>query len=296
MVLAMPTRLAIYNSKGGVGKTTTAVMVADGLAHFQGLRVLVMDFDRQASASKMLIGKDGIEDATLNKKTLLDVLGAFLSKEHNINKYIYTGASDLIELRDTKEDNKLDMIPSIGIMHDELSDLEQSLQSTMPEAPLDVIMHKHFDAVLKKLDKFYDIVIIDCPAGQSPYALAAIRLADHMIAPTVLEENSLGVLSDLFTFLEDDMGVDPKNKVGVLMCQVDEADENQMQMRKHMKGGLYNYETIYKYIPLRKSLRSAMQHPGMGNYRRLREKYEDNVKTVKDLAKSVVTRLNGHIQ
>jgi chromosome partitioning protein len=49
----MAKRLAIYNLKGGAGKTTTAVMLADGFAHFHKLRVLVMDFDRQASASRI---------------------------------------------------------------------------------------------------------------------------------------------------------------------------------------------------------------------------------------------------
>ena len=72
----MPKCLAIYNSKGGVGKTTTAVMLAEGLAVFHKLRVLVMDFDCQASASRMLIGDEGIEYAILNQKTLPNALKA----------------------------------------------------------------------------------------------------------------------------------------------------------------------------------------------------------------------------
>ena len=36
---------AIANLKGGVGKSTTTVMLADGLAYFYGMHVLVIDLD-----------------------------------------------------------------------------------------------------------------------------------------------------------------------------------------------------------------------------------------------------------
>lgn len=49
--------ISVINLKGGVGKTTTTVAMAEILAGELGKRVLVVDLDPQTNSTTMLMGE-----------------------------------------------------------------------------------------------------------------------------------------------------------------------------------------------------------------------------------------------
>ena len=64
--------LAVANRKGGVGKSTVAVMLAHALSVYGGKRVLVLDLNSQCNASLILMGGQGWNEARKAGKTIAD--------------------------------------------------------------------------------------------------------------------------------------------------------------------------------------------------------------------------------
>ena len=73
-----PPVVAVANLKGGVGKSTTALMLAEGLAYFYGLQVLLCDFDAQANLSETLLTSAGVQRELNQGRGVSAVLDHFL--------------------------------------------------------------------------------------------------------------------------------------------------------------------------------------------------------------------------
>jgi chromosome partitioning protein len=154
-------RVAVALSKGGVGKTTTAVNLAAGLAR-QGRSVLLVDMDTQGQAAKML----GIQPA----KGLADVLNNETPLEQA-----------LVEARP-----KLWLLPggrSLAGLKRIIDRKEFGGERTVYEA-------------LAPLEGSYDYAIIDTAPGWDVLTVNALFYAQEVIAPVALEVMSLQGLAE----------------------------------------------------------------------------------------------------
>ena len=155
----------VANQKGGVGKTTTAVNLAAGLAKV-GQRVLMIDLDPQGNATM----GSGVDKRTL-ELTVYDVL---------------LESSSIAEARVKAEKCGYDVLGSSR----ELSGAEVELV-TMERR------EKRLQAAIAAVAAEYDFVLIDCPPSLSMLTLNGLCAANGVIVPMQCEYFALEGLTDL---------------------------------------------------------------------------------------------------
>jgi chromosome partitioning protein len=153
--IAAPSRLAIFNHKGGTGKTTTSVSIAAGLAS-RGLRVLLVDTDSQ--------GNVGVSLGVKADKTLYHVLVMGVRPE-----------AAAIRVRPN-----LDLITS----NETLAAAELYLAGRQNR---DRILH---DRLASAFDA-YDVVILDCSPSLSLMNQNALVAAEGIVVPVACDFLSL---------------------------------------------------------------------------------------------------------
>lgn len=161
----MTTTLAITNQKGGVGKTTTTVNLAAGLAE-SGQRVLLVDLDPQANATM----GSGIDKRALTT-TVYQVLLGFSTVE-SVRQRSTAGAYDLLPANRDLAGAEIEMVA--------LDNREIRLKSALA-------------AVASQ----YDFVLIDCPPALSLLTLNGLVAAQAVVIPMQCEYYALEGLSDL---------------------------------------------------------------------------------------------------
>ena len=208
--------LAVVNQKGGVGKTTTTVNLAAGLAQ-SGRRVLLVDLDPQGNATM----GSGIDKRKLTQSVYHVVLGLSTAEQ--------------VWLRSAK--GGYDVLPSnreLAGAEIELVDFEH--RETRLKSALAVVVDR------------YDFILLDCPPSLSLLTLNALVAADAVMIPMQCEYYALEGLSDLVnTVRKVRQSLNPRLEIeGLLRTMFDPrnslAQEVSDQLREHF--GTKVYQTV----------------------------------------------------
>ena len=153
--LAAPKKLAVFNHKGGTGKTTTSVSIAAGLA-LKGYKVLLVDTDSQ--------GNVGVSLGVKAERTLYHVLVMGLKPQ-----------DVAVKVREN-----LDLLPS---------------NETLAAAELYLAGRQNRDRILKdrlaSAAAHYDVIILDCSPSLSLLNQNALVFADGILVPVACDFLSL---------------------------------------------------------------------------------------------------------
>ena len=189
--------VAVANLKGGVGKSTTTLMLADGLAYYYGADVLVVDFDPQANSSQMMLTERGLQMAYEQGKGVPSLLRQFSAGlPPNLADLILPNAVSLEELRKAERDDRrsgwISILPSHPSLRFAEMDVEERVYAGgMRPSDLSRRLFDHFSAALAPVAALYDVVLIDTPPYLSPLARAGLMLAETYVTPTLADPVSI---------------------------------------------------------------------------------------------------------
>ncbi len=172
--------LAVANRKGGVGKSTVAVMLAHAFSAWGGKRVVIIDLDSQCNASMILLGGEGWFAARAARKTIADYFtDAFHNDDVEPSDYLLDGVGDVTHAGDAAP--RISLLTGSLLLDDIQGDLFMSYFTQGPATSTGV--RDRFEALLGRFAADFDVVIMDCAPGLSFAALAAISIADKVLVP-----------------------------------------------------------------------------------------------------------------
>ncbi|MCB1504099.1 MAG: ParA family protein [Hyphomicrobiaceae bacterium] len=164
--------VAVMNTKGGVGKSTLVLGLAETLSVFHAKNVLVIDSDAQASVSSMLLSVQALHKLQTESSTLVDYLVATVLRGTPVNWVDYV----VRDVSDVDEANSVYLTPS---------DMQLTLfEREVSKESLHGHLRKSIRNLLSEVRAVFDVVLIDCPPGLSVLTESWLREADFHLSPT----------------------------------------------------------------------------------------------------------------
>ena len=195
--------VAIFNQKGGVGKTTTTINLGASLAEF-GRRVLLVDFDPQGGLSLGL----GVNAHALPLEQT--VYYALMTPTANVESIIL---KSLVP--------GLDFLPA----NRDLGTAETTLGA-------EIGGQQYLKRSLTSLRDYYDVILIDCQPTMGQLTINALVAADEVIVPLQCEYFALHGFIELKTNLDKVKSfLNPNlNLIGILATMYDKKTSHNRQV------------------------------------------------------------------
>lgn len=264
----MATTIAVAISKGGVGKTTTAVNLAAEFG-LNGYKVLLVDTDEQGNATFSATGQMKSE---FEGKGLFEMLRGFeiLHPSQFISPTTIPG---------------VDIIPT--------NELTAQVISLLPilKAQYKYSESIYLAACLEKVKSDYDFIVIDTPPAKNALTLSALYASDHVIIPVKADKYCIDSLGETMAVIENlnrNEGTNI-NLLGILFTMIEKTTLTSVIM-----DSLSNSEYADKifWIDIRKG-QAVNESTAMGQPVVIYNKRSNPAQDYHELYKQVINKLSG---
>ncbi len=274
----MRNTIAVMNTKGGVGKSTVVLALAETLSAFHGKNVLIIDSDSQASASAMLMTTASLFKLQQDGLTLVDYLVKSTLNDEKTDwpKFVVRDVSDVDDARSVY------LIPSDM----ELTLLEREVSKGGHHGRL----RANIKGLIEAVRPVFDVVLVDCPPGLSVLTECWLREADFHLSPTKPDYVSICGLEVFrrFKSLNPEMGF--AENIGVLISMKDKLSSSDEEYHRWLAQNAENHcfdQPVPRSNALQDAARFSTQH------RSYMAKYPgDAGNAMRELAKQVLERIS----
>lgn len=289
--------VSIANLKGGVGKSTTTVMLAEGLAYYFGLRVLVVDLDAQASTTQMLLTEKGADLSFEANHGSAHLLTRFLKHEAcPLDEMINPSATVIQELQDDLERGTkrgwVSLLPSHPRMREVEIELEERWYGVQggPRS-LASALTDYFRTAIGSVIADYDVVLLDCPPHLSAIARAGLSMADYFVTPTLADVVSFWGLKQFHKYAKANIHDEIEARRFIVVTRWAETTHaKDMYLRLATDTGS---SRLGPKIPQTVKIQEAMERPNRKSMLKFNTKYQANARVaVRLLADSFARFIN----
>lgn len=227
-------KISIINEKGGVGKTTTSINLASGLAK-KGKKVLIIDLDPQGNVSQFF----GVElkpfdikkfnelevPANFNTRQAVKFIDDFFCKNNgiqkDINSLLTNRNEDIHDCVYSTEYENLDIIPSLGT---NLIKTDKYLTADNGK------IYNRLKRALRTVRNDYDFIIFDHAPTFNNITINGLFESDEILIPLKIGgfelRSFINMMYELFDF-EDDF--EQVYKIKILMNMIPRGKRNDYQ-------------------------------------------------------------------
>ena len=240
----MRNTITVMNAKGGVGKSTLVLTLAETLSAHHGKRILVIDSDAHASISTMLMRPDWVQAIQAQGRTMVDYFIALVLKDEPASwtSFVSSGVSDVDDAR------TIDIMTGGG----HLTLFEREVSKEGHESRLRHAVRNF----LADARNAYDFVLIDSAPGLSVLTECWLREVDFYVSPSKPDYISTHGLQFLGQFSQRDTDMGFAECLGIIITMKDlnafEDAQYERWLRQNSKSACFD-----QVIPRATSLQSA---------------------------------------